>query len=49
MFCGMNGIEVREVGEIAKFTPVELKEYEDSLKAYRDIKNSIETATIAFI
>ena len=40
----MNGIEVREVGEIAKFTPVELKEYEDSLKTYRDLKNSLETA-----
>ena len=30
--------------EIAKFSPEELREYEDSLKAYRDIKNSIETA-----
>ena len=30
--------------EIAAFTPEELREYEDSLKAYRDIKNSIETA-----
>ena len=30
--------------EIAKFTPTELKEYEDSLKAYRDVKNSIDTA-----
>lgn len=30
--------------EIAKFTKVELKEYEDSLKAYRDIKNSLDTA-----
>ena len=30
--------------EIAKFTKKELHEYEDSLKAYRDIKNSIETA-----
>ena len=40
----MNGIEVREVGEIAKFTPVELKEYEDSLKTYRDLKNSLDTA-----
>lgn len=29
--------------EIAKFTPTELKEYEDSLKAYRDVKNSIDT------
>lgn len=30
--------------EIAKFNPTELREYEDSLKAYRDIKNSIDTA-----
>ena len=30
--------------EITKFTKKELHEYEDSLKAYRDIKNSIETA-----
>ena len=40
----MKGIEEREEAEIAKFTPVELKEHEDSLKAYRDIKNSIDTA-----
>ena len=33
-----------EEAEIAKFTPMELKEYEDSLKAYRDVKNSIDTA-----
>ena len=33
-----------EDAEIAKFTPMELKEYEDSLKAYRDVKNSIDTA-----
>ena len=33
-----------EEAEIAKFIPTELKEYEDSLKAYRDIKNSIDTA-----
>ena len=44
MFCGMNGIEEIEVAEIAKFTPVELKEYEDSLKTYRDLKNSLDTA-----
>ncbi len=30
--------------EIATFTPEELRAYEDSLKAYRDIKNSIDTA-----
>ena len=33
-----------EEAEIAKFTPDELREYEDSLKAYRDIKNSLDTA-----
>ena len=44
MFCGMNGIEEREEAEIVTFTPEELREYEDSLKAYRDIKNSIDTA-----
>ena len=30
--------------EIAKFSKKELREYEDSLKAYRDIKNSLDTA-----
>ena len=40
----MNGIEEREEAEIATFTPVELKEYEDSLKTYRDLKNSLDTA-----
>lgn len=29
---------------VASFTPTELREYEDSLKAYRDIKNSLDTA-----
>ncbi len=30
--------------EIAKFTPQEMREYETSKMAYRDIKNSIDTA-----
>ena len=30
--------------EIARFTPRELREYEDSCKAYRDLKNSLDTA-----
>ena len=30
--------------EIAKFNPRELKEYEDSRKAYRDLKNCLDTA-----
>ena len=33
-----------EEAEIAKFNAEERREYEDSLKAYRDIKNSIDTA-----
>ena len=33
-----------QVAEIAKFTPLELKEYEDSLKVYRDLKNSLDHA-----
>ncbi len=33
-----------EEAEIAKFSKTELREYEDSLKAYRDVKNSIDTA-----
>ena len=30
--------------KIEKFTPQEIREYEASKKAYRDIKNSIDTA-----
>ena len=33
-----------EEAEIAKFTPQEMREYETSKMAYRDIKNSIDTA-----
>ena len=33
-----------QIAEIAKFNPVELREYEDSLKTYRDLKNSLDTA-----
>ena len=33
-----------ETAEIAKFTLQEAEAYEDSLKSYRDLKNSIETA-----
>ncbi|HEX2958145.1 MAG TPA: Rpn family recombination-promoting nuclease/putative transposase [Chitinispirillaceae bacterium] len=32
------------IAEIAKFTPEEVQEYEDSLMVYRDLKNSIDTA-----
>ena len=33
-----------EEAEIAKFTPQKMREYEASKMAYRDIKNSIDTA-----
>lgn len=33
-----------ETAEIAKFTPEQLTSYEDSLKAYRDMKNALDTA-----
>jgi predicted transposase/invertase (TIGR01784 family) len=33
-----------EVAEIAKFTPVEREQYEESLKSYRDLKNVIDTS-----
>lgn len=36
--------KVFEVAEIAKFTPDQVRSYEDSLKNYRDLKNSLDTA-----
>ena len=36
--------ELFNAAAIARFSPTELREYEDSLKAYRDIKNSLDTA-----
>lgn len=33
-----------ETAEIARFTPDQVRSYEDSLKYYRDIKNSLDTA-----
>lgn len=33
-----------DAAAVARFTPTELREYEDSLKAYRDIKNSLDPA-----
>lgn len=33
-----------EVAEIAKFSAEEAQAYEDSLKSYRDLKNSLDTA-----
>ena len=34
-----------EVAEIAKFSKEEAQAYEDSLKSYRDLKNSLDTAS----
>ena len=36
--------KVFEVAEIARFTKEEREEYEESLKAYRDVKNVVDTA-----
>jgi len=33
-----------ETAEIARFTPDQIQSYEDSLKYYRDLKNSLDTA-----
>ncbi len=33
-----------EAAEIARFTPDQIRSYEDSLKYYRDLKNSLDTA-----
>lgn len=36
--------KVFDTAEIAKFTPEQVNSYEDSLKYYRDLKNSLDTA-----
>ena len=36
--------KVLEVAEVANLTPEQARSYQDSLKYYRDIKNSIDTA-----
>lgn len=40
----MNSIEIMKQVDSSKFTPREQREYEASKMAYRDIKNSIDTA-----
>ena len=37
-------LKLFETAEIAKFTPQEYQQYEDSLKYYRDLKNSLDNA-----
>lgn len=36
--------KVFETAEIARFTPDQVRSYEDSLKYYRDLKNSLDSA-----
>ncbi|MDX1906005.1 MAG: Rpn family recombination-promoting nuclease/putative transposase [Bacteroidia bacterium] len=37
-------LKLFELAEIARFSPEEVQAYEDSLKSYRDLKNSLDTA-----
>jgi len=37
-------LKLFETAEIAKFSKMEYQDYEDSLKYYRDLKNSLDTA-----
>jgi predicted transposase/invertase (TIGR01784 family) len=37
-------LKLFEIAEIAKFNPEEYIQYEESLKFYRDLKNSLDTA-----
>jgi len=37
-------LKLFETAEIARFTPEQVRSYEDSLKYYRDLKNSLDTA-----
>lgn len=39
-------IRLFEAASIAQFTPTQLREYEDSVKAYRDIVNAVNTARL---
>lgn len=39
-------ISIFEKAQIAQFNPIERQAYEDSLKYYRDLKNSIDTAAM---
>ena len=43
-FKKLFGEEPHEVIYLAQFTPKERKAYEDSIKYYRDLKNSYDTA-----
>ena len=39
-----NFFDAFEQAEIAKFSPEERQDYEESVKIYRDLKNSLDTA-----
>ena len=38
------GFKKFEAAEIARFSPEEKEQYEESLKSYRDLKNAIDTS-----
>ncbi len=38
--------DIEESLEIARYTPEERQDYEDSLKVYRDLKNVLDTAEL---
>ena len=44
LFGSEFNMELLEQAEISKFNPQELMQYEDSVNAYRDIVNAINTA-----
>ncbi|MEM7655665.1 MAG: hypothetical protein AAF399_06010 [Bacteroidota bacterium] len=41
---GYSGIKSLKIPEITTFSPEEVEAYEDRLKTYRDLKNSLDTA-----
>jgi len=43
-FTDYGSMKLFETAEIARFTPDQAQSYEDSLKYYRDLKNSLDTA-----
>lgn len=44
--CEKTANRLFEQAEIARYTPKERQDYEDSLKVYRDLKNVLDTAEL---
>ena len=44
LLIGFLNANLFEAASITRFTPKQLREYEDSVKAYRDIVNAVNTA-----